>query len=276
MLVIAACHSSNSGLLAPNVVNYTVAAAIAKLKLSGLVLGTQTTASSATVPAGEIISQSPLAGYSIAHGSAINVVVSTGPVALAASGGALPAAVTQAPGLTATIQSAAQSAATSTSPAATQVSTPLAGLTQSSDGNYYGISTQGGAYRNQGTFFRVSASGTRVILYSFGAKADDAVLPDTSLVQAADGSFYGTSATGGSYGEGTVFRVTAAGVENVLYAFSAGSGVEPANPASGLIQGADGDFYGTTRSGGTNGTGVVFRLTPAGALSVLYSLGSSH
>jgi len=79
LLVISACHSSNNGVLAPNVVGYTVAAATAKLHVYGLGLGTQTTASNATVPTGEIISQSPSAGISVSNGSAVNVVVSSGP-----------------------------------------------------------------------------------------------------------------------------------------------------------------------------------------------------
>jgi len=267
LLVTSACHKSSTGVLAPNVVGYTVVAATAKLKLSGLVLGTDTTASSATVPAGEIISQSPLPGYSVSNGSAINVVVSTGPAAAAAPA-STGAATTDSAAAAALV---ARTQGLSVAPVAAGLAPVTAGLAPGADGNFYGISAHGGANHDQGAFFRVTPGGVRTVLYSFGAQRDDAIQPDAALIQAADGNFYGTSAAGGTYGAGTVFRITPAGVETVLYAFPGGTGGEPANPTGGLILGSDGSFYGATRTGGANDTGVVFRLTPAGALSVLYS-----
>jgi uncharacterized repeat protein (TIGR03803 family) len=257
LLLVAACHSNNNGILVPDVVGLTVAAATTKLQPFDLKVGTQTTASSATVPAGEISSQNPMAGATVAYGSSVDIVVSTGPAAAAA---AVPAA---------SVALSASVAATAVVPAAA----PAAGLSQGSDGNFYGISASGGANRGQGVFYRVTPSGGRTVLYSFGSGNEDAIQPDAMLLQGADGNFYGTSATGGAYGAGTVFRITPAGVETVLYAFPGGTPGAPASPAGGLIQGADGNLYGATRAGGTHGTGVVFRLTPAGALSVLYSFG---
>ena len=267
LVLIAACHSSSHQELVPNIVDYTIADATTKLKSYGLVLGTQTTGASVTVPAGEIISESPVAGTAVGVGSAVNVLVSTGPAAAA-----VPAA---APTAVALAQPAAGGAAV-TSPALTSAvsnsAAPAVALTQGADGNLYGVSASGGANHNQGAFFRVTAGGMRTLLYSFGSHPDDAVLPDVNLVQGTDGNFYGTSATGGSFRAGTVYRITPAGVETVLVSFPGGGAAgEPASPAGGLLVGADGSLYGTTRAGGVNGTGVVYLITPAGALSTLYS-----
>ncbi len=268
LLLLAACHSSHPGELVPNIVNYTIADATAKLKTFGLVLGTQTSAPSVTVPAGEIISESPVAGTTVGVGASVSVVVSTGPAAA-------PAAAVTTPATT------AASAATAVAETATLMhslagsgvsnAAPAAGLTLAADGNYYGVSASGGANRSLGAFFRVTPAGVRTTLYSFGSRNDDAIQPDASLVQGSDGNFYGTSATGGAYGEGAVYRITPTGTETVLVSFAGGAGGEPASPTGGLIQGADGNFYGTTRAGGSHGTGVVYRLTPGGVLSVVSS-----
>jgi uncharacterized repeat protein (TIGR03803 family) len=279
LLVISACHSSNNPVLAANVVGYTVTAAIAKLKLSGLVLGTQTTIRDAAVPSGEIISQFPAAGTSVDSGSAIDVVVSSGPAVA-------PQAIARSSPFDATSDSLAPAAVavrdegiagvahsfTGTGSVGSAATTAV-GLTPGADGNFYGVSAHGGANQDQGAFFRVTPGGTQAMLYSFGARHDDAIEPDATLIRGVDGNFYGTSAAGGAYGEGTVYKLTPAGVETVLFSFSAGAGNGPATPFGGVMQGPDGNFYGTTRAGGANGSGVVFKLTPAGSLSILYSLG---
>jgi uncharacterized repeat protein (TIGR03803 family) len=71
----------------------------------------------------------------------------------------------------------------------------------------------------------------------------------------ADGNFYGTTALGGASSEGTVFKITPAGVETVIYYFTGGAAV---NHPGALIQGADGIFYGTTAYGGSSNLGTVF------------------
>jgi uncharacterized repeat protein (TIGR03803 family) len=88
------------------------------------------------------------------------------------------------------------------------------------------------------------------------------------LVQGTDGRFYGTAAFGGGTGNGIVFKIDAAGNLDVLFNFD---GTHGANPYGSLIQGADGNFYGTTRGGGA-GYGVVFKITPTGALTVLHNM----
>src|SRR5947208_10989362 len=111
--------------------------------------------------------------------------------------------------------------------------------------------------------------------YSFPAGP---ISPRAGLVQGSDGSFYGTSVSGGAHGGsyggfGTVFRVTTNGAVRILASFDNTNG---ANPYSTLIQGSDGSFYGTAQNGGTSddsfwGHGTVFRIATNGVLTSLHS-----
>jgi uncharacterized repeat protein (TIGR03803 family) len=120
-------------------------------------------------------------------------------------------------------------------------------------------------------------------LYCFGSSSTDAMGPNGALIQASDGNFYGTTTGGGIGGgppndvgiypgNGAVFKITPTGEETVLHLF-AGSPADGQFPSS-LIQGSDGNFYGTTYAGGTKGSGTVFKLTPEGVETILYSTGS--
>ena len=147
---------------------------------------------------------------------------------------------------------------------------PEAGLVQGTDSNFYGTTYWGGA-NGQGTVFEVAPGGALTTLYSFCSQSGcaDGSYPQAGLVQGADGNFYGTTFAGGAYGFGTVFVVTTAGQLSTLYNF--GYYPDGGYPEAGLVQGADGNFYGTTYEGGANGSGTVFEMTPAGQLSTLYS-----
>lgn len=145
---------------------------------------------------------------------------------------------------------------------------PYAGLTQGGDGNFYGTTTGGGS-GDVGTVFEVTQTGTESVLYSFAGGSSDGAQPFAGLIQASDGNFYGTTVGGGPSGTGTVFKVTPGGTETVLYAFAGGT--DGANPTGGLIQGSDGSFYGTTRFGGANGNGTVFKIAPDGTETILYA-----
>ena len=148
---------------------------------------------------------------------------------------------------------------------------PNAGLTLGSDGNFYGTTTVGGVY-GLGTVFKMTTGGTETVLYSFGATSSGASKPAAALVQGSNGSLYGTTVDGGTNGWGTVFKITTSGVETVLYSFSDGNvGNDGALPYAALALGSDGNFYGTTPLGGTNQLGTVFRITPGGTLTTLYS-----
>jgi uncharacterized repeat protein (TIGR03803 family) len=160
---------------------------------------------------------------------------------------------------------------------------PVAGLTQATDGNLYGTTSAGADYLSCfggcGTVFRITPSGTRTILHNFDGA--DGANPGAGLVQATDSNFYGTTATGGAGGDcysgcGTVFKIAPSGVLTTLYSFcSQGNCTDGDAPLAGLIQATDGNFYGITTYGGANGAGTVFKITPSGTLTTLHSFGST-
>lgn len=152
-------------------------------------------------------------------------------------------------------------------------SNPYAGLVQGASGLFYGTTFVGGAY-GAGTIFRISSSGELTTLYSFCAQTGctDGSNPYASLVQGADGNFYGTTYTSGAYDAGTVFKITPGGALTRLYSFCGQTNcTDGATPYSGLVQGTDRYFYGTTIGGGATGYGEVFKITSQGALTTLYS-----
>jgi uncharacterized repeat protein (TIGR03803 family) len=146
---------------------------------------------------------------------------------------------------------------------------PYAGLVQASDGNFYGTTYGGGSYL-YGTVFKITTNGTLTTLHSFDVT--DGYFPTAGLVQATDGNLYGTTFAGGANDQGTVFKITPSGTLTTLYNFcSQSSCIDGAYPWAGLIQGTDGNLYGTTYGGGNNSDGTVFKITPGGKLKILYS-----
>jgi uncharacterized repeat protein (TIGR03803 family) len=150
---------------------------------------------------------------------------------------------------------------------------PYGSLVQGTDGDLYGTTYQGGS-SNYGTVFKVTTAGKLTTLHNFD-DTNDGANPYDTLIQAANGDFYGTTYQGGSANGGTVFQITSSGAFTVLHTFCQTSCADGENPYAGVIQAANGDFYGTTSSGGTNGTGTVYQLTSAGKLTTLYSPGES-
>ncbi len=146
-------------------------------------------------------------------------------------------------------------------------------LVQGTDGNFYGTTELGGAIGSYGTVFKLSPSLTT--LYSFCAQTDctDGDYPLGGLVQGTDGNFYGTTQQGGANGAyGTVFQITTGGTLTTLYSFCAQTDcTDGSYPMAGLVQGTDGNFYGTTQQGGANDAGTVFKVTSTGALTTIYS-----
>jgi uncharacterized repeat protein (TIGR03803 family) len=158
---------------------------------------------------------------------------------------------------------------------------PSAALALGGDGDFYGTTSVGGAGTNCepgcGTVFRISSSGTLTALYSFGNDPSDGYFPAAGLVQGNDGNFYGTTSGGGADGElgnGTVFRITPSGTLTTLYSFG-NTPSDGGEPQAGLVQGSDGNFYGTTVYGGENGLGTVFRISSNGTLTTLHSFNIS-
>ena len=151
---------------------------------------------------------------------------------------------------------------------------PAAELVQASDGALYGTTYRGGT-NDSGTIFRITASGAFTLLYSFTGGADGSA-PHTGLTQGTDGNLYGTTQLGGSYGFGTVFRISTAGAFASIYSFGAvtdsdGVALDGWLPASRLVPAGGGAFYGSTEAGASVFYGTVFRITGSGILSTVNS-----
>ncbi len=145
---------------------------------------------------------------------------------------------------------------------------PTAGLVFDKKGYLYGTTSSGGAYSG-GTVFKTKGH-TEIVLYSFGSRSGDGSYPAAVLVLDKDGNIYGTTKEGGAYGGGTVFEITSAGAEKILYSFGSQSG-DGLEPVAGLVFDTAGNLYGTTFEGGVYGYGTVFELTFAGTEKVLHS-----
>lgn len=145
-------------------------------------------------------------------------------------------------------------------------------LVLAGDGNYYGTTSVGGT-SNVGTVFRLTPQGVLTTLISFTGTSGAALgaSPINGLTVGADGHLYGVTQTGGTGNNGTVFRVTTAGVLTTLISFTGTTGAAlGASPRGNLTLAADGNFYGTTATGGSGGgSGTVFKMTPAGVLTTL-------
>jgi uncharacterized repeat protein (TIGR03803 family) len=148
---------------------------------------------------------------------------------------------------------------------------------QGTDGNLYGTASQGGA-SNCGTIFEVTTSGTLLWYYSFLCKPSGGANPVAPLIQGADGNFYGTTQLGGSFGVGTVFKLTQTGAVSTLYNFQSffNGGADGSNPLAGLVQATDGKLYGSTQAGGSLNLGILFRITTSGAYELLYNFTGNH
>ena len=171
--------------------------------------------------------------------------------------------------------------------------TPVAGLVQANSGDFYGTTVGGGvnssclhslAPSGCGTVFKITPNGALTTLYSFcsqgGTNCTAGENPQAALVQATDGNFYGTTYTGGansypySNPGGTVFKITANGTLTTLYSFCSQGGygcTDGKNPVAALLQGTDGNLYGTTYNGGAYAGGTLFKITPRGTLTTLYN-----
>ena len=155
---------------------------------------------------------------------------------------------------------------------------PIAALIQGRDGVLYGTTPYGGTGMkgcNEGTtscgvVFKITMDGKLTTLHTFCDKTGcpDGDAPAGSLLQADDGSFYGTTPFGGAKGHGVIFRIASDGKFTTEFSFD---GTDGSQPEDGLIQSASGNFYGTTYRGGGHRTGTVFKFTPAGRYTELYA-----
>ena len=182
--------------------------------------------------------------------------------------------------LTATILSVMCVAAVVAAPAPGQLSTifnftgelpsnPSYSLVQGTNGYLYGVTATGGA-THSGSVFKVSPEGKLTTIYSFCPESPcSSFAGPSALILGSNGNFYGVASF---LGDGTVFEITPAGALTTIYSFcsqpNCADGTTPNGP---LLEGMDGNFYGTTFGGGANGAGTIYKLTPTGTLTTLYN-----
>jgi uncharacterized repeat protein (TIGR03803 family) len=143
-------------------------------------------------------------------------------------------------------------------------------LVQGLDGNLYGTTDDGGL-KASGTAFKITLAGGLTLVHYFCSRTNcaDGEVPESGLVPAANGDLYGITSSGGSGCSdcGTVFQITSRGTLFTLHSFDGSDGLNPL----GLMQASNGDFYGTTSTGGSGSGGTIFRMTPTGILTTLYN-----
>jgi uncharacterized repeat protein (TIGR03803 family) len=164
---------------------------------------------------------------------------------------------------------------------------PFGGLTQASDGNFYGETIEGGnngtCLQTQssgcGTIYRLTSTGLLTTLHSFAGYPDDGNNPSGGLLQAGGMDLYGTTEGGGANNLGTAFKITLGGVLTTLYSFCAeyvrNECPNGRSPYAGFAQGTDGNLWSVAYAGGTYGYGTVYRMTMQGKLAVEHSLDST-
>ena len=157
-------------------------------------------------------------------------------------------------------------------PSCVDGSSPSSGLVLTKNGNLYGTTFYGGAH-SAGTVFEITPAGTLTTLYSFCSQANcgDGGNPAAALIAAANGNFFGTTEYGGANNQGTVFEITSTGQLTTVYSFCSQVNCPDGAVPNGLVQAANGKFYGTTYSGGAFDGGTIFEITSAGTLTTLYS-----
>jgi uncharacterized repeat protein (TIGR03803 family) len=162
---------------------------------------------------------------------------------------------------------------------------PYGGLVRDAAGNLYGTTYYGGSSSacdsGCGVVFEVTPAGKEKVLHNFTGEPDGSCGSNGALLLVGT-SLYGVTECGGTYSSGTVFKVTLAGKETILYSFTGGT--DGGGPSGTLIRDANGNFYGTTLSGGdslhslncnnanfSGGCGTVFELSASGVETVLYN-----
>jgi uncharacterized repeat protein (TIGR03803 family) len=140
---------------------------------------------------------------------------------------------------------------------------PQAALLAASDGASYGTASRGGT-NGGGTVFKLNPDGSGyTVLHHFSGLSGDGADPLAAVIEGSDGALYGTTAVGGSGGNGTVFKINKDGSGYmVLHSFGVGDGQ---TPFGALLQASDGVLYGTTFLGGSSGNGTAFKMNLGGS-----------
>jgi len=152
---------------------------------------------------------------------------------------------------------------------------PWGQLLLASDGNYYGLSAHSTGAR--GAVFKLTPDGT---LTGLGFLEDAITGHDETggwgLIEGSDGNFYGVATAGGAYDLGAIFSVTPAGELDALWDFEEASADTGSMPAGPLVEGPDGNLYGTMYDGGEYNGGTIYRVTPDGDYSTLVSFADDY
>lgn len=147
------------------------------------------------------------------------------------------------------------------------------GALRAAGSTFYGVCAKGGA-SSRGTMFKYSVATGASLVTAHTTSAGS--LAEGPLVLGADGLYYGIGREGGASLRGAIYKVTTAGVRTRLVSFTGTAGAAPGGkPRGPLVLAGDGNFYGLTEEGGAANTGVIFRLTPAGAYSVISAFGTT-
>jgi uncharacterized repeat protein (TIGR03803 family) len=146
-------------------------------------------------------------------------------------------------------------------------------LTEGSDGNFYGATSDNGKH-NDGEVFRVSPSGEFKVLHTFCSLANcaDGGFADSPPIQGIDGNFYGVASGGGSRQGGVMYKLTPSGTYSVVRDFCNYSEAHCQGSAPlSIVQDASGNFFGVTSFAGAAGAGVLFEITSTGQYQALHS-----
>ncbi|WP_374568099.1 choice-of-anchor tandem repeat GloVer-containing protein [Ideonella sp.] len=146
------------------------------------------------------------------------------------------------------------------------------GLIQGADGQYYGASGGGGEFHDSGTVYRMTPQGAVTVLHSFDYSAPEGAYPYAPLLQASDGSLYGTTCCASGKWEGGLFKVSTDGAAfKVVHQFSRTRGNVYVPDMMSLLQASDGNIYGVTQKGGAHDAGAIYRVAPDDTFEVFHS-----
>lgn len=158
-----------------------------------------------------------------------------------------------------------------------EASYPIGKLLQNANGDLYGAAYSNGP-QGGGAIYKLNRAGHLAIVHKFCSQDGclDGYNPQAGVIEASDGNLYGTTEFGGAFGGGVVYRITGRGEFTVIHNFCAEDNcADGKNPVAELLQGRDGNLYGTTFYGG-NGGGVVFRIGRSGAFSVMHAFSTEE
>ncbi|MGA2696824.1 MAG: choice-of-anchor tandem repeat GloVer-containing protein, partial [Terriglobales bacterium] len=147
---------------------------------------------------------------------------------------------------------------------------PFSGLVRDAAGNLYGATLVGGT-NGLGTVFEINTSGTETVIHNFPSNSQDGAEPWAGLVLDGKGNLYGTTYQGGADNYGTVFKISRAGTETVLYSFGPPPDGEGPTYGNNVIVDSAGNLYGMTASGGAYGLGTIYKIDANGNETVLHS-----